>query len=110
MRRGFGVLWLVLTTIFVAVVGVIAYQAGWSEGFAQHVPEAAAGAAPIAYYPYGYGPHFFGFGWIFGLLFFLFILFLIFRFASFGRWAGRGWGGYGGPAGLKGHRGGRGRS
>jgi hypothetical protein len=107
MRRGIGVLWLVLTTIFLAVVGVIAYQAGWSEGFAQHVPEAAGStAAPIAYYPYYYGPHFFGFGWIFGLLFFLFILFLIFRIASFGRWAGRGWGGYGGRGGWKGQGGG----
>ncbi len=107
MRRGIGVLWLVLTTIFVAVVGVIAYQAGWSEGFAQHVP-AADGATALAPYPYyyGYGPHFFGFGWIFGLLFFLFILFLIFRVASFGRWAGRGWGGYGMRGGWKGYGGG----
>jgi hypothetical protein len=107
MRRGIGVLWLVLTTIFVAVVGVIAYQAGWSEGFAQHVP-AVDGTTAVAQYPYyyGYGPHFFGFGWIFGLLFFLFILFLIFRVASFGRWAGRGWGGYGGRGGWKGYGGG----
>ena len=81
MRRGFGLIWLVVTVIIVATVGVIAYQAGWSEGFGQHLPAAdgTTGVAPYPYY-YGYGPHFFGFGWIFGLL--------------FGMWGGRG--GYGG--------------
>jgi len=99
MRRGFGLLWLVVTTIIIATVGVIAYQAGWSDGFAQHVPEGTAAVAPYPYYGY-YGPHFFGFGWIFGLLFFLFILFVIFRAARFAMWGGRGygrgWGRYGG--------------
>ncbi len=100
MRRGFGLIGLVVTAIIIAIVGVIAYQVGWSDGFAQHVPEGSAAAAP--YYPYYgyYGPHFFGFGWIFGLLFFLFILFVIFRVASFAMWGGRGygrgWGRYGG--------------
>ncbi|OLC01433.1 MAG: hypothetical protein AUI15_05660 [Actinobacteria bacterium 13_2_20CM_2_66_6] len=95
MRRGFGLIWLVVTVIIVATVGVIAYQAGWSEGFGQHLPAAdgTTGVAPYPYY-YGYGPHFFGFGWIFGLLFFLFILWLLFRVARFGMWGGRG--GYGG--------------
>lgn len=100
MRRGFGFLGLLLTVVVVAIVGVIAYQAGWSDGFAQHAPAVGSAGAPAPgyYYPYYYGPHFFGFGWIFGLLFFLFILWLISRVAfGFGRWGrmGRGWG-YGG--------------
>jgi hypothetical protein len=99
MRRGFGFLALVVTVVIIAVVGVIAYQAGWSDGFAQHVPEAGSTAAPAAYYPYYYGPHFFGFGWIFGLLFFLFIFWLLARLVfGFGRWGrmGRMGPGYGG--------------
>ena len=97
MRRGLGFLGLLVTIVIVAVVGVIAYQAGWSDGFAQHLPEAGATAAPAANYPYYYGgPHFFGFGWIFGLLFFFFIFWLFARLAfGFGRWGHRGWG-YGG--------------
>jgi hypothetical protein len=97
MRRGLGFLGLLVTIAVVAVVGVIAYQAGWSDGFAQHLPEAGATAAPAANYPYYYGgPHFFGFGWIFGLLFFFFIFWLFARLAfGFGRWGRRGWG-YGG--------------
>ncbi len=87
MRRGLGFLGLLVTIVIVAVVGVIAYQAGWSDGFAQHLPEAGAAAAPAGYYPYYYGgPHFFGFGWIFGLLFFLFFIWLLFRIAGFARW------------------------
>src|SRR5690349_18728529 len=86
MRRGLGVLGLLVTIVIVAVVGVIAYQAGWSDGFAQHLPEAGATAAPAGY-PYYYGgPHFFGFGWIFGLLFFLFFIWLLFRIAGFAMW------------------------
>jgi hypothetical protein len=104
MRRGFGLVWLVVTAILLATVGVIAYQAGWSEGFAQHVPEATGAAAPYPYY-YGYGPHFFGFGWIFGLLFFLFIVFVLFRIARFAMWGGRG-GGMGGYGGWRHHGGG----
>jgi hypothetical protein len=84
MRRGFGLLWLALTLVIVAVVGVVSYQAG----VAAHLPEGAA--IPPNYYE----PHFYGFG-LFGLLFFVFLLFLIFRVASFGRWGGRGWGGGG---------------
>jgi hypothetical protein len=95
MRRGFGLIGLVVTVIVVAIVGVIAYQAGWSEGFAQHVPQGTANGGPIVNYPYYYGPHFFGFGWIFGLLFFLFFLWLVFRLAFWG-FGGRRWGGYGG--------------
>ena len=98
MRRGLGFLGLLVTIVIIAVVGVIAYQAGWSDGFAQHLPQAGTTAAPAAgYYPYYYGgPHFFGFGWIFGLLFFFFIFWLFARLAfGFGRWGHRGWG-YGG--------------
>ena len=101
MRRGFGVIGLVLTSILLVVVGVIAYQAGWSQGFATHVPEGATAVAP-----YYYGPHEWG-GGFFGFLFFLFILFVVFgflRMAFFGRrmWGGGGWG-YGHGMGPGGH-------
>ena len=98
MRRGIGFLWVALTGILLAIVGVVAYQAGWSEGAATHVSDGVTAAAP--YYYYAYGPHFFGFG-IFGFLFFLFLLFVILRIARFGRgWGYGGWkGGYGHPYG-----------
>ena len=82
MRRCVSFLWVVLTGVIAAVVGVASYQAGVST-------QLPAGAALPPYY---YEPHFFGFG-LFGVLFFLFLLFLLFRIASFGR---RGWGGGGG--------------
>ena len=89
---------LVLTLVVIGIVGVIAYNVGWSDGLAQHLPEGTT-AAPVPYPYYGYGPHFgFGFG-IFGLLFFLFFVFLIFRIIGFAFWGmrGRGWGyGHGG--------------
>lgn len=110
MRRGLGLFGLVATIILIAIVGVIAYQVGWGDGFAQHVPQAVPAdgstTAPAQYYPYyyGYGPHFFGFGWIFGLLFFLFVGFFFFRVLAFGLfgwrrgwgYGGRGWGMHGG--------------
>jgi hypothetical protein len=107
MRRGFGFIGLLLTLVVVTIVGVIAYNVGWSEGLATHVPEGTAAAPP---YYYGYGPHFFGAGFgIFGLIWFLFILFglfWLFRLAFFGRrhWGG-GWGykggyGHGVPPGI----------
>jgi hypothetical protein len=105
MRRGFGLIGLVLTAILLGIVGVIAYNVGWSDGAATHV--AAGTVAPPYYYGYGPGP---GFG-IFGFLWFLFVLFILFgllRFAFFGRrhWGGGGWGykggrGYGIPSGQK---------
>ncbi|MDQ2942666.1 MAG: hypothetical protein M3R21_03235 [Candidatus Dormibacteraeota bacterium] len=105
MRRGFGLIGLVVTAILLAAVGVIAYNVGWSEGLATHMPDGAAAAPP---YYYGYGPHFFG--WGFGVLWFLFIVFAIFwlfRLAFFGRrhWGGGGWGyksgyGHGVPPGI----------
>jgi hypothetical protein len=106
MRRGFGLIGLVMTAILLGIVGVIAYNVGWSDGLATHVP-AATGEAP-GYY--GYGPHMFGWGFgIFGFFWFLFVLFgllFLFRLAFFGRrhWGG-GWGnkgghGYGVPPGI----------
>ncbi len=105
MRRGFGLIGLVVTVILLTIVGVIAYNVGWSDGVATHVPTGTE-VAP-AYY-YGYGPHW-GFG-IFGFFFFLFVLFILFgllRFAFFGRMyrGGGGWGykggqGHGIPSGI----------
>jgi hypothetical protein len=77
MRRGFSLLWVVLTLVIAAVVGVLSYQAGVST----HLPEGAA--LP----PYYYEPHFAGFG-LFGVLFLVFIFFLLLRVFSFGRWGG----------------------
>ena len=104
MRRGFGLIGLVVTAILLTIVGVIAYNVGWSDGLATHVPAGTAAAPP--YYD-GYGPHW-GFG-IFGFFWFLFVVFILFgllRFAFFGRrhWGG-GWGhkggsGYGVPPGI----------
>jgi hypothetical protein len=106
MRRGFGLIGLVVTAILLTIVGVIAYNVGWSDGLATHVPAGTAVAPPDYYY--GYGPHW-GFG-IFGFFWFLFVLFIVFallRFAFFGRrhWGGGGWGykggsGYGMPSGI----------
>ena len=89
MRRGFSFIWVVLTGVIAAIVGVASYQAGIST-------QLPAGT-PVP--PYYYEPHFFGFG-LFGVLFLLFLLFLLFRILSFGRWGGGhgGWKhrGYGG--------------
>ena len=100
MRRGFGLIGLVVTVVLLAIVGVIAYNVGWSDGLATHVP---AGTVEAPQYYYGYGPH--QFGWGFGILWFLFIvfgLFWLFRIAFFGR---RHWGGGWGYKGGYGHGG-----
>ena len=105
MRRVFGLIGLVVTAILLVIVGVIAYNVGWSDGVATHLPAATDGTPP-AYY-YGYGPHFgaAGFG-IFGFFWFLFVLFVLFallRFAFFGRMMrGGGWGGGWGGGGRHG--------
>ena len=95
MRRGFGLIGLVATVILLAIVGVIAYNVGWSDGVNTHLP---AGVAATPYY-FGYGPHLWGAGFgIFGLLWFLFVLFILFslfRFAFFGRRMMKGGWGYG---------------
>lgn len=95
MRRGFGLVGLLVATIFVVIIGAIAYNIGWSDGVNTHLPAATNGGAVAPYY---YGPHFWGgagFG-IFGIFWFLLILFGIFwlfRFAFWGFGARRFWGG-----------------
>src|SRR6478752_8301661 len=94
MRRGFGLIGLLVTVILFVIVGTVAYNIGWGDGVNTHLPAAAQGdGAPAPYY-YGYGFHPFFAG--FGILWFLFILFGIFfllRLAFFGRmWRGGGWG------------------
>jgi hypothetical protein len=105
MRRGFGLLGLVLTVIVLVGIGAIAYNIGWSQGVGTHLPEGAT-APPPGYY-YGYGFHPFGFFGILWFLLILFGLFWLFRLAFWGfagrrmmggGWkGGRGWGYYGGP-------------
>ena len=92
-RRGFGILWLLLTLLIAAGGGIVAYQAG----VATHVPAAAEGAPYYGYAPFwAFG--FFGIFHLFGLLFFLFLLFVLLRFAFMGRrWRGGPGGWRGGP-------------
>jgi hypothetical protein len=75
---------LVLATI----VGIWAYNVGWSHGLAQQLPPPPAGVNPWAYYrPWGFGP-------FFPLLFLVFWFFVVrFLFFRGGPWR-RGWGGY----------------
>jgi hypothetical protein len=96
MRRGFIWIWGLVTLLLAGLVGAAAYAAG----VATHVATVAApDGAPYPYYAY---PHFFGFGFIFPLLFILLILFFVFRPR---RWYGGGWGpgGHGGGYGGGGH-------
>ena len=94
MRRGFGLVGLLGTVILLVIVGVIAYNVGWSDGVNTHLPAATQGDGAPAYY---YGPHFWGGGFgVFGLLWFLLILFGIFwlfRIAFWGFFGRRMWGG-----------------
>lgn len=100
MRRGFGFLGALVTLIVLVVVGVIAYNIGWSDGVNTHLPAGTSAPAPY-YYGYGFHPFFAGFG-ILWFLFILFGIFWLFRLAFWGfagrrMWGyGRGWG-YGGP-------------
>src|SRR5205807_448718 len=84
-----GLIGALVTVIVLVIVGVIAYNVGWSDGVNTHLPAGTA-TAPGPYYGYGYGFHPFFAG--FGILWFLFILFGIFfllRLAFFGRmWRG----------------------
>jgi hypothetical protein len=112
MRRGFGLIGLLATIIFVVIVGVIAYNIGWSDGVNTHLP-AATNDGTVAPYYYGHwgGPGF-GFFGIFWFLLILFGIFWLFRLAFWGfagrRMMGGGWGygrgmwkggpgGFGGP-------------
>src|SRR2546423_15627534 len=100
MRRGFGLIGLLVTVIVVATVGVIAYQAGWSEGFAQHLPAGTTAPAP-GQYPYYYGgAPLLMFGLIYGLMVFLFFVWVFFLLLVFGARVGR----RTGPGWSDGHR------
>jgi hypothetical protein len=102
MRRGFGLIGLVVATVLFVIVGVIAYNIGWSDGVNTHLPAAASdGTVAPYYYGYGFHPFFAGFGilWFFLILFGIFWLFrLVFwgflgrRMWMGGRGYGRGWG------------------
>ncbi|HEV2415071.1 MAG TPA: hypothetical protein VGX27_09685, partial [Candidatus Dormibacteraeota bacterium] len=84
MRRGFGLFGLIATTILLVIVGVIAYNVGWSDGVNTHLPAATDGSTVPAYY---YGPGFhggFGFFGIFWFLLILFGIFWLFRLAFWG--------------------------
>ena len=104
MRRGFGLIGLLVTAIVLVIVGAIAYNIGYSDGVATHLPAVANNGDGVPA-PYYYGYHGFGGGFgFFGILWFLLILFGIFwllRLAFFGFWGrrmwmgGGGWGGYG---------------
>jgi hypothetical protein len=92
MRRGFGLVGLLAATIFLVIVGVIAYNIGWSDGVNTHLP-AATNDGTVAPYYYGYGhPFFAGFGILWFLLI-LFGIFWLFRIAFWGFGARRFWGG-----------------
>jgi hypothetical protein len=93
MRRGFGIAGALVTLVLLVIVGVVAYNIGWSDGANTHLPATAQGAVGPGYY---YGPHFFGGGFaIFGIFWFLLILFglfWLFRLAFWGFGARRLWG------------------
>lgn len=97
MRRGFGIAGLLVTAILLVIVGVIAYNVGWSDGVNTHLPAAAnsGSGAPAYYYGYGFHPFFAGFGILWFLLI-LFGIFWLFRLVFWGfagrRMMGGGWG------------------
>jgi len=100
MRRGFGLIGLLATTIFVVIVGVIAYNIGWSDGVNTHLPVATNDGTVAPYYYGHFGGPGFGFFGIFWFLLILFGIFWLFRIAFWGFGARRFWGG-----GWYGHRG-----
>src|SRR5260370_36122885 len=103
MRRRFGLIGLLVTAIVLVIVGAIAYNVGWSDGVATHLPANTVAGDGAPYY---YGPHYWGGGFGFGLfgIFWVLVilvgLFLLFRIAFFGfgmrRMIGRRLGRYGG--------------
>ncbi len=101
MRRGFGLIGLLVTAIVLVIVGAIAYNIGWSDGVATHLPANTVSGDGAPYY---YGPHYWGGGFgLFGIFWFLLVLFglfWLFRIAFFGfgmrRMMGGGWGRKGG--------------
>src|SRR5260370_24354105 len=104
MRRGFGLIGLLVTAIVLVIVGAIAYNVGGSDGVATHRPANPVDGEGAPYY---YGRHYWGGGFGFGLfgifwfLLILFGLFWLFRIAFFGfgmrrMMGGGGWGYKGG--------------
>ena len=99
MRRGFGLLGLLATVILLVIVGVIAYNLGWSDGVNTHPLATTQSDGTVApgpyYYGFGFHPFFAGFGILWFLLI-LFGIFWLFRFAFWGfagrRMMGGGWG------------------
>ncbi len=84
---------IIVVTVIAAVVGLVGYQIGLSQGLATTVPAGAAPLAPVAYYGYPFWHVGFGF---FGFFFWLLFLFLIFGLLRAAWWGGRGRkGGYG---------------
>jgi hypothetical protein len=97
MRRGFVLVWTVVTAVIAGIAGLIAYQAGYAAGLATKLP--AGGAAVAPYWAYGFHP-FFGFGFgLFPVL--VLILVVVLLFSAFGRrrWGYFGYRGYPGGAG-----------
>jgi len=97
MRRGFLLIWTLVTATIAGIAGVLAYQAGYAAGLATKIPAGAAAVAP--YWAYGVHPFMFGFGF-FPLL--LLVVLIVLLFAAFGRrrWGPPGYrGGPGGPGG-----------
>lgn len=82
-RRGFGLLWGIVTLLIVGLVAAVAYQAGLSAQLAT-----AGGTYVVAPHLVGLG---FGFAffWLLPILFFLLIAFRVFRGGR--QWYGRGW-------------------
>jgi hypothetical protein len=82
MKRGFGLVWALLTLAIVGLASWFAYGAGLAQATTA-VPRDGTAVYPPYYYHYGFG---FGF---FPFLFFILILFLVFRRP----WGHRHWGG-----------------
>ncbi len=102
MRRGFGIAGLLVTAILLVIVGVIAYNVGWSDGVGTHLPAAAANGAVAPPYYYGYGFHGFGFG-LFGIFWFVLIVFGLFWLLPIASWGRRWGGGWGSGRGMHGY-------
>jgi hypothetical protein len=89
MRRGFLLIWTLVTAAIAGIAGVLSYQAGYAAGLATKIPAGAGAVAP--YWFYGFHPIGFGFFGLFPLLLFILLVFLLIGAFRRGRW-GRGWG------------------